>query len=304
MKAPSESVSEAELAGLRYPLLASFKLDGLRAVHSGGMLLTRKLKPFPNEFLNKAFVGLSLRAAVAASCLDGELVVGLPHGEDVLQRAQSGLKSRAGEPNWTWWVFDSFLKPTLPFWQRHGSLQGQTSKLPLALRQRVRVLPHVSCASPADVLELEAEALAAGYEGLMLRDPEGPYKDGRCTKREGWLLKMKRFEDSEALVTAVEEGTTNLNEAVRQADGSLKRSTAKSGKVGSGLLGTLVGTDVATGATVRINPGKMTADEKRRYAAMPELVLGKLAKYKRPAGTTSDAGRYNVFQAFRDPSDM
>ena len=50
-----------------------------------------------------------------------------------------------------------------------------------------------------------------GYEGLMLRAPDGPYKFGRSTVKENTLLKVKNFLDDEAEVIGFKEQTTNTN---------------------------------------------------------------------------------------------
>jgi hypothetical protein len=73
----------------------------------------------------------------------------------------------------------------------------------------------------------------------MLRDPNGPYKFGRSTRKEGYLLKLKRFCDSEAEVIGVVELMHNGNEAKTNALGRTERSTRKAGKTGMGVLGAL-----------------------------------------------------------------
>jgi DNA ligase 1 len=299
MKAPSESVAEAELAGLRYPLLASFKLDGLRAVGRGRVVVSRTLKPFRNAFLNAQFAGADVEG------LDGELAVGDPFGDDLLSRTMSGITSEEGEPDFTWWLFDDFSAPPgHSFQARHFGLARRVAALPRALRARCEVLPHRYCFDHGEVLELEREALGARYEGLMLRDPMGPYKAGRSTRREALLLKLKRFVDGEALVTGVEEASHNTNEGVRQPDGSLRRSTRRAGMALSGAIGVIVGQDLVTGETVRMGTGRMTADERRRYQSVPDLIVGRIAKYRRFPSSTFEAARFPTFQAFRDKSDM
>ena len=74
----------------------------------------------------------------------------------------------------------------------------------------------------------------------MIRTPDSPYKCGRSTEREGWLLKIKRFEDAEAVVLDTYEGMSNQNDAQRDAFGRTKRSLAQAGKVGRGELGGFV----------------------------------------------------------------
>ena len=57
----------------------------------------------------------------------------------------------------------------------------------------------------------------------MVRTPDSPYKCGRSTEREAWLLKIKRFEDAEAVVLGTYEGMSNMNEAGVDAFGRTKR---------------------------------------------------------------------------------
>ena len=99
-----------------------------------------------------------------------------------------------------------------------------------------KVLP-VEIADAVQLAAYEEECLAAGYEGVMVRTPDSPYKCGRSTEREGWLLKIKRFEDAEAVVLESYEGMTNQNAAELDAFGRTKRSLAQAGMVGRGELG-------------------------------------------------------------------
>lgn len=55
--------------------------------------------------------------------------------------------------------------------------------------------------------------LEAGYEGLILRHPLAPYKQGRSTVKEGYLPVSKRFVDDEATIRNCFEREHNGNEA-------------------------------------------------------------------------------------------
>ena len=78
-----------------------------------------------------------------------------------------------------------------------------------------------------ELIDYEQGAVEDGYEGVMLRDPSAPYKYGRSTVRKGYLLKLKRFEDSEAEVidiVGLDDGHSRTATLVaRKADGSEKR---------------------------------------------------------------------------------
>src|SRR5215831_4532630 len=63
---------DADLKLLKYPLIVSPKLDGVRATFVDGKLLTRSLKPLANK---------SLQNIHFTRMLDGELIVGDPRSK-------------------------------------------------------------------------------------------------------------------------------------------------------------------------------------------------------------------------------
>src|SRR5690606_40344965 len=115
--------------------------------------------------------------------------------------------------------------------------------------------------------------------GVMLRHPDGPYKHGRSTTKEGWLLKVKRFEDSEAQVIGYSEAQHNANEAKRNELGQLERSSHKAGKVGKQTLGALAVKDLKTGVEFDIGTG-FTESQRQLLWAMGDNLMGKVVKYK------------------------
>jgi hypothetical protein len=52
-------------------------------------------------------------------------------------------------------------------------------------------------------MQMHNEAIAKGYEGLVVRDPEKEYKPGA---RDSRMMKIKIFSDSEFLITGLSEG--------------------------------------------------------------------------------------------------
>ncbi len=301
MKAPSES---AKIESLQFPLYASPKVDGFRAIHNGTQLLSKTMKPFRNRHtddqFNAALIG-AINAGIMAD-LDGELVVGLPCGPGVIKRTSSGVTSAAGEPKVTLWVFDWFGASEAPFSARHhtAELKVKLFKSPL-----VKLLPQTLIKTPSELLELESQYLAQGYEGLMLRHPNGPYKPGRCTLNEGWLLKFKRFIDGEAVIYGIEEGQTNGNEATVREDGIKRRSTKKEGMVGNRQVGTLLCSDVLTGKAIKVSPGRMTKVEREIYLAqfgtgLKQDIKNKVVTYRQFPTDDFAAPRFPTFQCFRD----
>lgn len=215
-----------DLKKLPYPMFGFPKIDGVRAVEYQQNIVGRKLEVFPNA------------AAQQFSYLrnfDGELTVGNPLDEQV-RNITSGMLNRKQDHTeglpLTFHVFDLV--------DRYEPLEARLKAIELyAGEPNVRIVPHVLLGCEDDVLAYEGQQLALGYEGLILRLPKGPYKYGRSTMKEGWMLKLKRFLDAEARVLRVNEEMKNTNRAERNKLGRTKRSSSKAGKVGKGRAGEL-----------------------------------------------------------------
>lgn len=277
--------SPADLDTLRYPLLASPKLDGIRAVVLGGRVLSRKLLEIPNRHVQTLLGRLE--------GMDGELILGDPTAPDVYRKTNSAVMSHDGEPPITFYVFDWVKRPELPYEERmHKALHllGDREYARWHLQERID--------DREDLEFFEAQWVNQGYEGLMLRDPRAPYKFGRSTAKEQILLKVKRFEDSEAQILGVEEEMANLNEAGRDALGRTKRSHAKAGKVGKGTMGALLVRDLKTGVEFSLGGGFTAAD--RAGAWEP----GEIVKYKFFPVGVKDKPRHPIFIGRRSKIDL
>lgn len=281
-----------DLEKLQWPLLASPKIDGIRAVMVGGKLLSRKLLQIPNLHTQSLFQRASLEG------LDGELAVGNPFDKNLMQQTLSGVMSRDGEPDVTWHIFDKWDDDDVYF--RRAMLAKACAGIPEY--PRVKWVPQTLIKSFADLEAYEQAVLDQGYEGVMLRHPHSPYKQGRSTLREGYLLKVKRFEDSEAVVIGFKEQMRNDNEATTDARGYTKRSTHADGKVASGILGALSVRDIVTGVEFDVGTG-FTLEQRQNLWEARKYLIGKLVKYKHfPVGVV-DLPRFPTFIGFRDKRD-
>lgn len=278
--------------GLAYPLLASPKLDGVRATVQNGVLLSRNDKEIPNIHTQQLF-GNQL-----ANNLDGELIVGEPWAADCFRKTTSGVMSVEGEPDVSFHVFDMTLTNC-----RYKERMGLFSKTKLYNRSCVRAVPQELVTSYEDLMVFEERMLEIGYEGVMLRDPQGFYKNGRCGQRDPWLLKLKRFEDSEALVLKLVEQMENTNAAIKDSLGRSKRSSHKAGKKGKDTTGALKVRDIHTGVEFEVGTGFDHATA-RRWWVMPHIVVGKTIKYKYFPTGSKDKPRFPVFLGFRDKIDL
>ena len=225
---------KAELDKVRFPVLVSPKLDGVRALVLNGQVVSRNLKAIPNKYVQELFA--------TYEGLDGELIVGDPTSPSCFRDTTSGVMSHDGQPDVYFHVFDYIIHPMKKFTDRYSEVHYFASR-----NKRVKPVKHhvVMCAT--SLTELEEKYLGEGYEGVMLRGSDSPYKYGRSTEREGWLLKLKRFEDSEATIISVEELLHNANEATINALGNTERSSHKENMIPAGRMGKLIVQDLVTG---------------------------------------------------------
>jgi DNA ligase-1 len=273
-----------------FPVIASPKLDGVRAIITHGGVLSRTLKPIPNVRVQSLLDGLPVG-------LDGELIAGDPTAPDAYRKTVSMVMSDdAPIDGLKYYVFD--IQEDGGFRDRYAHLQKIFEGL--ANAAAVELLPQILVENAEALTVLENVWVVAGFEGGILRKPDGPYKHGRSTLKEGYLLKLKRFVDSEAEVLGVTELMHNGNEKTVNELGRTARSSHKAGKTGEGVLGALCVRDVKSGVEFEIGTG-FTAAERREYFSG---VVGRLAKYKYFAGGSKDKPRFPVFLGWRDKRDV
>ncbi len=165
-----------------------------------------------------------------------------------------------------------------------------------------KILPTVISTHP-NLKTFEEKCLRHGYEGVMIRSFDGPYKCGRSTVREGFLLKVKRFKDSEAEILGFTPRMHNTNEATVDELGHTKRSSAKAGLVATAYLGTLKVRDIKSGVTFDIGTGFDDALRKEIWDNK-DVYKNKIVKYKSQEIGTKDKPRFPVFLGFRDRRDL
>lgn len=219
----SATPTEAELQALPWPMWGSPKIDGIRCViHPSLGPVTNTLKSIPNsyvrDYLNKA----------PAQYLDGELVVGEPSNPKSFHATTSGIMSFAGEPNFTYLVFDDFSAGnTCGFGIRKEDARERVER---CADSRIQFLEQVLLHSYEDMLGYEEMCVGMGYEGVMLRHPQGFYKFGRSTMRQAWMVKVKRFIDDEAVIIDWEALERNNNTPEINALGLQRRGHSQAGK--------------------------------------------------------------------------
>ena len=126
--------------------------------------------------------------------------------------------------------------------------------------------------------EINQQAIAGGYEGIMIKDVDAPYE---CKRSHAWL-KLKPFIEVSLNVVAVEEGT---------------------GK-NIGKLGALVCEGIDDHKKIVVNVGSGFTDEHRDdYWINKNKLLGMVAEVRADAVTQNQDGSYSLrfprFKGFR-----
>ena len=289
---PMLADTASDLSKLKFPLIVSPKLDGVRAIVVDGVLMSRSLKPIPNRYAQKLFSKLP-------NGTDGELILG-PASEDPYRKTVSAVMSEDGEPNDLYFhVFDNYLFEG-GFLERFQKISNNGTGI--SRNPKVIVVPHTIVDNIYALNIWENRFVEQGYEGAMVRSTDGPYKFGRATEKQGYLLKIKRFVDSEAQVLSVYELMHNDNEAETNALGRTERSTKKEGMVGAGTLGGFNVRDIKSGVEFSIGSG-FTQDERDRYWSVRKGVVGLVIKYKYFASGSKDKPRFPIYLGVRDKID-
>jgi DNA ligase-1 len=284
---------DAEFNRIRYPVMASPKLDGVRATfdRATGFLRSRSLKVFPNHYLNELFK--------FPHALDGELIVGDAYSKTVFRDTMKVVMAQEADiTGLRLHVFD--LVAANEFKDRFEVACS------LADYKRIIPVPHTLISSESELLELEETMLRVGYEGLMIRDPKGKYKYGRSTVNEGALLKVKRRLQAEAKVIGFEEQMHNANEAKTNALGHSERSSHQENKVPMGVLGALVCVGIGDpwkGIEFNIGTG-FTAEDRVGLWKQRESLKGRIVSYEYQPIGVKDKPRHSSFLGFRATEDM
>lgn len=274
-------------------MVALPKLNGVRGANQAGSMYARSLKPIPNNFTRELFFGPEY------ANLEGELVVGAFDDEEVFSASTSGVMTLAGKPEVMWHVFDVY-HPTMAFIDR----------LKLAHRI-VEDVQHPNMAAVPfrvihsdDELQIYAdEALRQGYEGLVLRDPNATYKEGRSTALEGGFMRFCPWLRSEAIILGIVERMENKNPANKNELGRLMRSSHKANMVGLGRAGAAQCRDLGTGIEFSMT---IPTDKLQKIVwDNPEGFLQKPVKYKfKPPVIKNGKPRFPQWEGLRADEDM
>ena len=298
---------------LRFPCWVLPKIDGAFLLVHEGKAQGRSLKQFENkhvtqQYSNEMFNGLR-----------GEIIVGdNPLAEGLCRDTSSGIRRIEGAPETSLWVFDYVTEETkdLPYSARYDAALSKVKALEHEGCTFIYLITARVCNSLQEYHQFAQEALSAGFEGVVVRNPSLPHKEGRSSSTKAHLWRYKPYKDAEILVTGITEGETNLNEATINELGRTTRSTHQENKLPNAMVGSIQGTlledltDVqgkvikAKGEEVTVSPGEMTASERKYFFANQPEIIGQIAKFRYMAYGLKDTGRFMTFICLRSAVDM
>lgn len=292
-------------AKLRFPLIAMPKLDGVRALNVNGKIYARTLKRFDNPFLAERF------DKEVFTGFDGELALG-DWTSQSLCRDTTGFVNRKtakeGKPvqaDIHWWIFDCLYESFIdsPYVERLSAASSFVTELRVNYGMDfLKLVPHVWVNSVEEIAHYENLWLTQGFEGVILRDPNGLHKNGRSTVKTGAYLRIKRFVDAEAKVIALTEAMENQNEAKTNELGRTERSSHKENLVPKGMIGNLV--CEYEGEQILVGPGEMTHEDRIFYWNNPSMILGEMITFKTFLHGKKDKPRFPTFKQIRPKNDI
>lgn len=296
MKVKPMLAVDADIENIKYPVLCSDKLDGIRCIILDGVAYSRSLKPIRNKHVQDLFGREEFNG------LDGELVVGGIFDKDVFQKTTSGVMSEQGTPDVTFYVFDYCLLPDTPYTERlervREVLDQHGSSVPYGT---IKLLESTVVGSHEQLQSILGDIQEKGGEGVILRSLDSGYKYGRSTLKQGWLLKVKFFLQEEFEVVGFEERMHNSNELTYNELGYAARSSSKDGLVPMNTLGSIIlrygGSEFRCGTGFNDTQRQEIWDNMGKY-------LGKLASIRYMNVGQKDLPRVPSFLSFRDIDDL
>lgn len=289
LKAPTKPILDLATLQYRLPLYASDKEDGIRCIiHPTLGPVSQTMKPIPNHHIR------NMLAHVHNFHLDGELVALDLKGRDCdFHDTQSAVMTQFGKPRFEFRVFDWFGNQYLPYEER---MEEACNTVEAICEEHLSFLRQTLCTTLEELEGEEVFALNRGKEGIMLRHPQGWYKEGRSTLNEAYLLKVKRFMDDEAVVIGLEQEMENCNPATRDSGGLQKRSKHAVGMRPKRCVGKLL--CMWRGLPIKIGSG-LTHEQRYDWFIYPSQIVGKTVTFKYQVHGMKTLPRTPIFKGIR-----
>lgn len=299
--APNEEIKLSEIS---YPLLASYKLDGCRLLIRDGKYLTRSLKDLPNKQLREKFEALRKFTEDKGYTLDGEVYApGIPFQFIVSCFMTEDFNTKEAEKKWAklceeedfdlsrqevfnqlkFHCFDTLdegMIDDLYFEARVEVVQKLAEDFKTVLTPDLFVaVKNIVVNNEDETQKYFEQAVETGLEGLILRNPRGFYKYGRCTIKEANVYKLKPWVTEDAKIVGILQAT-EVNEDAEKKINELGRSVTSKKQGDRHTIEKAQAFIVDFHGENLTVPLKMT-DEKKKYVWNNQAeYLGKYVEFK------------------------
>ena len=304
----NKAANVRNLDDIRFPVVASPKIDGIRFYVKDGVAYSLSNLPLRNKNV-QAFV--NKHSEFLNDC-DGEIFAGSPLDMNLFRNTSSVIMSANKTDDFQMVIFDEIDMPETGYIVRLQTLINDKSEYEKTLFEKpqeyqdfintVSIINIDLLHTIEEFLEYEEDMVSIGYEGVILRSLAGLYKQGRSTIKEQGIMKVKRFEDAEAVIIGMIEQTTNTNTPIVAESGYLKRSSSKEGLLLNDTLGKLLCRDIH-GNRFTISSGLTDAERKEIWADQNSYI-GKYIKFKYFNIGNYLGYRHPVFLGFRHEDDI
>lgn len=241
--------------------------------------------------------------------LDGEFIYGDPSDESCFNKTQSAVMSIEWPENLEpellrFHAFDFWMADEQEFQDRLETVREICDSFSEV--GFLQFVDHYIVESEAELLELYAEALEKGYEGLIIRSPSAKYKFGRATVRENGLGKIKPHNKElfEAEITGWYRQKI-YSSSKTDAFGYKKILKRKGEFVEIDAIGGFNVRDLKTGVEFNVGGGKLfTKLFRESQFGIADQYVGKVLQYTSMTYGVVDKPRQPTAVRMRDKIDM
>jgi len=281
---------------LKYPVLATLKKDGIRAIRLNKSLLSRTFKQIPNKHLREE------ASLILPGGFDMELWSKSLDYCDIESIVMS--KEHADWKLIEYHVLD-WVNSASSYVERCSCLASFMRSLITELHTRVKFAPPIECYNAEQLFTFFRAVEEELGEGICFRTPTSPYKYGRSTLREQYLVKLCRNVTAEAEILGFEEQMENANRAHWNSVGNMDRSSSRDRLIPKDTLGSMLVRDLESGLEFKIGTGQGLDDKLRKEIwDNMEKYTGRIISYRCKSHGKKIKPRSPTFRGFRSPIDL
>lgn len=296
-----------DVEDVKYPQLASYKLDGIRCLFINGNMVSRQSKYFRNPELTKRFQPLIDFSREHHIILDGEL-----YDETATFQEIGSCTSKEGQElpdTLFYYAFDMLeYDADANAWKTDVGALERIERLKGCKENYFNDYPFFGVLVQSMVYEPEQvnlmfeSARMAELEGLILKHPDSMYKFGRVTTKSGDGYKLKEWRTEDAIVKDIVQATKVDPNAEKKMDvfGYSKTSRKKADRIpiekAAGFIVEYNGNDFTVSLAGTDKFKKEVWKNKSKY-------IGHYIEYKFQPDGVKNVPRFPVFLRMRPDKD-